>query len=81
MKNSYKLYQEITQERGISSYRVALSTGIPESCFSQWKHRDIVPKYDRMSRIAEFLSTPERPLTASVFYIQDQEQDQNGGTK
>lgn len=66
-KNSYELYADVIQERGLSSYRVAMETRIPQSAFSLWKLYNVCPKYERMRRIADYLSTPERPLTAADF--------------
>lgn len=75
-KNSYELFSEVTANRGISAYRVAMETKIPQSAFSLWKLYNVCPKYERMKRIAEYLSTPERPLNAVDFLdldIKDQE--------
>ena len=66
-KNSYELYADVIQERGLSSYRVAMETRIPQSAFSLWKLYNVCPNYERMRRIADYLSTPERPLTAADF--------------
>lgn len=74
LKESYKLFQQIITERGLSSYRVAMDSKVPQSAFSLWKLHDIVPKYDRMKRIAAALSTPERPLTANSFLDLDIDQ-------
>lgn len=74
-KNSYEFYSQIITERGISSYRVAMETKLPQSAFSLWKLYGVTPKYERMKRIAEFLSTPERPLTAGDFLDLDIRKD------
>lgn len=74
MKKSYEFFSQIITERGISSYRVAMQARVPQSAFSLWKLHDVVPKFDRMTRIAAALSTPERPLTAADFYNQDIDQ-------
>ena len=74
MKKSYEFFNQIITERGISSYRVAMESKVPQSAFSLWKLHDVIPKYDRMKRIAAALSTPERPLTADDFYSQDSDQ-------
>ena len=79
MKSSYLFYESILKERGLTSYKVALETRIPQSCFSLWKLHAVVPKWSRMKRIAEFLSTPERPLTAEDFYQKDLESPGEGG--
>lgn len=66
-KTSYELYSEVIADRGLSSYRVSMETRVPQSAFSLWKLYGVTPKYERMKRIADFLSTPERPLTAADF--------------
>ena len=73
MKKSYLLYETIRNTRGLSSYRVCMDAKIPQSCPSLWKNKGIVPKYDRMERIAAVLSTPECPVSAADFYKADQE--------
>ena len=77
MKESYKLYAKILADRGLSSYRVCMEAKIPQSCPSLWRHKGIVPKFDRMERIAAVLSTPEQPVSAADFYLADRE----GGTE
>ena len=77
-KRSYDLYKKIAEERGLSSYKVSMETKVPQSAFSLWKLHGIVPKWDRMNRIAQFLSTPEKPLTVNDFYQADA--DQEGGS-
>ena len=79
MKKSYELYQKIITERGLSTYRVAMSTGTPQSMFSLWKLKGVVPKWERLNRVALYLSTPERPLTAADFYALDAEDPGEGG--
>jgi len=76
-KNSYLLYQRLLAERNLTSYRLCMDARVPQSCPSRWKNHGIVPKYDRMERIAAVLSTPERPITAADFYRADRE----GGTE
>lgn len=74
LKKSYEFYAELIQEQGLTSYKVALAAGIPQSCFTQWKLHDTVPKWARMQRIAEVLSTAEKPLTAADFYNLDEQE-------
>ena len=78
MKKSYELYEQILQERGWSSYRLCMAARIPQSCPSLWKSKGWVPKYQRMSKIAAALSTPEHPVTPEDFYKADQAE---GGEK
>lgn len=75
MKKSYEMYERIITERGLSSYKVGLETGIPGSMFSLWKLKGIVPKWERMNRVAKYLSTEEHPLTPEDFYKQDLEEN------
>lgn len=78
-KRSYELYSQIITERGLTSYRVAKETRVPESAFSVWKHHGVVPKYPNMKLIAAYLSTPERPLTAGDFLDLDITSSEEGG--
>lgn len=76
MKESYKFYQKITAERGLTSYQVSIKTGVPQSTFSLWKNHGIVPKWKRMVKIAQFLSTPEKPLATDDFYRLDEDSEE-----
>ena len=71
MKKSYELFQKIITERGLSTYAVAMKARVPQSAFSLWKNKDVVPKYERMAKIAEALSTPDHRVNATDFYAAD----------
>ena len=71
MKKSYELFQEIIARRGLSSYVVAMRSAVPESAFSLWKRKGVVPKFERMWRIAKTLSTPEEEVKPEWFYEAD----------
>ena len=74
MKASYELYLKLITGQGLSSYAVAMKARVPQSAFSLWKTKGVVPKFDRMTRIAAALSTPDHEVTATDFYKADMEQ-------
>ena len=70
-KKSYQFYESILKERGLSSYRVSMETRVPQSSFSLWKLYGVTPRFEKMSRIAAYLSTEDRPLKAQDFLEKD----------
>ena len=68
---SYRLYERLKRERGLSDYRVAADVGTRQSTFTKWRQLGYVPKYALMSKIAVELSTPEELHTAAEFYEAD----------
>lgn len=59
---SFKNYEALCSEKGVTSYRVAVDTGIPASTFSDWKSGRSKPKIDKLLRIAEYLGVDIRDL-------------------
>ena len=51
----YTKFEELLKEKGITSYRVSLDTGIPQATFSRWKNGVAAPKVDKLIKIAEYL--------------------------
>lgn len=51
----YRKYAQIRDEKGLTDYRVAKSTGIPASTLSEWKNGRYTPKVDKIAKIAAFL--------------------------
>lgn len=54
----YEIFRQLLQERGVSTYRVAVATGIPQSTFIAWKNGTSTPKADKMQKIADFFHVP-----------------------
>lgn len=71
MKKSYELYLKLITEQGLSSYAVAMKARVPQTAFSLWKTKGVVPKMERMARIAEALSTPNHEVSPLDFYRAD----------
>lgn len=51
----YEIFEKLLQEKGITSYKVAKSTGISQTTFSDWKRGRSTPKSDNMKKIADYL--------------------------
>ena len=50
----YKKYLELRDKRGITDYKVALDTGIPQSTFTDWKSGRSKPKVDKLKILAKY---------------------------
>ena len=50
----YKKYLELRDKRGITDYKVALDTGIPQSTFTDWKSGRSKPKVDKLKILANY---------------------------
>ena len=48
----YEIYERLINELGITTYRVAMDTGIAQSVFSAWKSGKSRPKPDKLKKIA-----------------------------
>ncbi len=51
---NYQIFENLLRSRETTVYRVAKSTGIPASTFTDWKSGRSVPKADKLRRIAEY---------------------------
>lgn len=54
----YSVFDDLLKETGTTVYRVAKSTGISASTFSDWKSGRSVPKIDKIKLIADFFEVP-----------------------
>lgn len=55
---SYQKFDQLLKIHGTTVYRVAKSTGIPASTFTDWKNGRSVPKADKLRKIADFFEVP-----------------------
>lgn len=51
----YNKFRQLIEEKGITPYRVAMDTGIPQTTFSRWKLGVSAPKLDKLQKIATYL--------------------------
>jgi transcriptional regulator with XRE-family HTH domain len=58
----YNTFEKLIKERGITTYRVAKSTGISSVTFCDWKHGRSKPKTDKLIKIANYLNVPLEDL-------------------
>lgn len=58
----YKNFEMIMNEKGITSYRISVDTGIPQATFSRWKTGKCRPKVDKLIKIADYLGVPLEEL-------------------
>ncbi len=54
----YKIYEQLRNERGLTDYKVALATGIPQSTLYDWgqrceKNPDAQMSFDAIAKIAD----------------------------
>lgn len=50
----YDIFEQLLQERGITSYKVSKDTGVTQSTLSDWKRGRSTPKTDNMKKIADY---------------------------
>lgn len=55
---NYQIFERLLQMHETTVYRVAKSTGIPASTFTDWKNGRSSPKADKLRRIAEYFDVP-----------------------
>ena len=59
----YRIFEQLLQQSGATVYRVAKSTGIPASTFTDWKNGRSVPKTEKLKKIAAFFEVSLEYLT------------------
>lgn len=50
----YDVFKRLMDERGLTSYRVSLDTGIPQTTLSDWKNGRSKPKVDKLKILADY---------------------------
>lgn len=50
----YEIFVDLLQQRGITPYQVAKATGVSNGCLSDWKRGRSTPKYEALSKIADY---------------------------
>lgn len=59
----YKVFEQLLEEKNVSTADVARATGISKSTFSSWKNGTTVPKADKLFLIAQYFGQPMFPAT------------------
>ena len=59
---SYRRFERLLKESDSTVYRVAKSTGIPASTFTDWKNGRSVPKTEKLRKIAAYFGVPMETL-------------------
>ena len=68
----YKRFEALCKERGVTPYRVAKETGLTTSTLSNWKAGRYCPKFNKLSKIAEFFGV-------QTSYLSGNSDDRYGG--
>lgn len=50
----YDAFKKLMDERSLTSYRVSLDTGIPQTTLSDWKNGRSKPKVDKLKILADY---------------------------
>lgn len=50
----YKIFEQLLQKNGISSYKVSKDTGISQVTLSNWKNGISTPKQDKLKILADY---------------------------
>ena len=61
-RNSYSIFENLLEERKITSYRVSKDLDISPMCLSDWKNGKSKPKADKLKKIADYFG-----VTIEVF--------------
>ena len=59
---SYKVFEKLCNQRGITPYKVAKETGLTTSLFASWKAGRYTPKSDKRQKIADYFGV-------SLYYL------------
>ncbi len=50
----YEVFEKLLKEKGITSYRVSMDTGISQATLSDWKNGKSKPKADKLKILADY---------------------------
>jgi transcriptional regulator with XRE-family HTH domain len=59
----YERLDNLLKEHGITPYRLSKDLGISQSCLSEWKRGNSIPKHERLVKIANYFNVPVSYLT------------------
>lgn len=75
----YKIFEQLLQKYGVSTYKVSKDTHIAQSVFSSWKNGISTPKQDKLKIIAdyfnvslEYLMTGEEKEGGEKYYLNEE---------
>lgn len=54
----YSRFEHLLQKNNVTAYRVAKETGIAQTTFSDWKKGKSSPKFEKLSKIADYFGVP-----------------------
>ena len=54
----YEYFADLIEKKGLTAYRVAKDTNLTTVLFTDWKKGKSNPKFDKLSKIAEYLNVP-----------------------
>lgn len=58
MQVPYSHFEELLNEKGLTSYRLAKDLGFSTVLFTHWKNGRSAPKMEKLNKIAEYLNVP-----------------------
>jgi len=64
--DTYKYFDAILKQKGITAYRVATDLNMRSVMFTHWKQSKSQPKYDKLSMIANYLGVTVDDLTGTT---------------
>lgn len=50
----YSRFEQLLKENKVTAYRVSKETGVAQATLSDWKNGKSTPKYEKLSKIAEY---------------------------
>lgn len=56
--NSFERVEELVRENNMSFYALGKEVGFPSSFFSEWKRGKMMPKIDKLKKLADFFGKP-----------------------
>lgn len=51
---SFEKLEELVQKKGMSFYSLGKELGMPTSFFSEWKRGKMMPKVDKLQKLADY---------------------------
>lgn len=54
----YEKFAKLMEVKGVNTHQVAVCTGIPYSCLTDWKAGRSKPKMDKLIKLAKYFGVP-----------------------
>lgn len=71
--DSFEKLEDLVVKKGMTFYRLGKETGLPSSFFSEWKKGKMMPKVDKLQKLAKYFDKETN------YFLEPKKQHKKGG--